>query len=187
MSRLSDVQFKALRNLLGTRSVSRSLVNLQNATATFDSTTEPDGIIRFDIDGASFTAADVTDKVLVTLAALQNPITGRDGYYSQPVNTTVYYLWVKNAAGTDYVIQGTYAGQVISRFGRDGLGDGAIPDIVVEGYCPLAVFKVVNGATAVFIPATTNWNAATVTSSACPIAVLPSGAASTLTFVAGGA
>jgi hypothetical protein len=186
MSKLSDVQYKALRNLLGTRCVSRALVNLQDATATFDSVSEPDGIIRYDIDGVALTVADVTDKVLATLAALQNPVTGRDTYYSQPINTTVYYLWVLSSAGTSYVIQGTYAGQVISRAGRDGLGDGAIPDIALEGYCPVAVFKVVNGATAVWVPATTNWNATNVDAYATPLAVLPS-STTYLTNVIGGA
>jgi hypothetical protein len=187
MSKLSDVQFKALRNLIGTKCDSLAVVNLQNGTATFDSVSEPDGLIVYTIDGAKRTIADVTNKALATLAGLQNPITGRDGYYSQPISTTVYYVWCVNAAGTSYVIQGTYAGQVISRAGRDGLGDGSIPDIVLEGYAPIAVFKVVNGTNAVFIPATTFWDATGVTSSACPVSMLPSGAASTLTFTAGGA
>jgi hypothetical protein len=188
MSKLGDVNFKALRNLIGTRFHSRSLVNCQNGTATYDTVTEPDAIMRFDIDGAQFTNADVTNKALVTLAGLQNPITGRDTYYSQPVSTTVYYVLCVSAAGTFYAIQGTYSGQVISRpDGRNQLGDGSIPDIVLEGYAPFAVIKVVNGVTAVWIPGTTNWDATNVTSSACPISVLPAGAASTLTFVAGGA
>lgn len=185
--KLGEINFKALRSLLGTRAVSRTLVNCQDGTATYDGVTEPDAIMRFDIDGAQFTAADVTNKALVALAGLQNPITGRDTFYSQPINTTVYYVLCISAAGTFYAVQGTYAGQVIARNGRDGVGDGAIPDIVLDGYAPFAVIKVVNGATAVFTPATTFWNATNVTSSACPISVLPSGAASTLTFVAGGA
>lgn len=188
MSKLGDLNFKALRNLMGTRAVSRTLVNCQNGTATYDGVTEPDAIMRFDIDGAQFTNADVTNKALATLAALQNPITGRDTYYSIPVSQTVYFTLCVSAAGTFYAIQGTYAGQVISRpDGRNQIGDGSIPDIVLEGYAPFAVIKVVNGVTAVFIPATTNWDATNVTSSAAPISVLPSGAASTLSFVAGGA
>ncbi len=187
MSTLADVSNKALRNMLGTRAISRTLVNCQNGTATYDGVSEPDAIMRFDIDGAQFTAADVTNKALATLAALQNPITGQDTYYQQPKNTTVFYVLCVSAAGTFYAIQGTYSGQVIARAGRNGLGDGSIPDIVLEGYAPFAVIKVVNGNTAVFIPATTNWDATNVVASAVPVSVLPAGAASTLTFVAGGA
>jgi hypothetical protein len=188
MARLQDVQSRALRELLGTFCKSRSLVNLQNATATFDSITEPDSQINVSIAGGSFSFADVTDKALATLAALQNPVTGNDGYYDQPKSTTVYYLWVKNAAGTDYVIQGTYAGQVLGYgFPRGPKGDGSIPDIAVpDTYVPIAVFKVVNGTTAVWVPGTTNWNAAGVTASAAPVTILTSDP-SKLTFVAGGA
>ncbi len=186
---LADISNRALRELIGTNCRSRSLVNLQNATATFDSVTEPDGIIVGSIGGFAIAPADVTNKALATLAALQNPVTGQDGYYSQPVSTTVYYLWVMNAAGTSYVIQGTYSGQVISRNGgqQSARGDGSIPFIAVAGtYMPIAVFKVVNGVTAVWIPGTTNWDATNVTSSAAAISVVPASAAD-LTFTAGGA
>ncbi len=187
MSRLSDVSNQAIREMLGTRGISRTLINLQNGTATFDGVTEPDAIMTFMINGQIFTNADLTNKALATLAALQHPVTGRDGYYSQPVSTTVYYLVVVNAAGTFYTIQGTYAGQVIVGNGAPQVGTGEIPDIAVPAtYAPVAVLKVVNGVTAVFIPATTNWDATNVTSSAAPIAVLPRSAAD-LTFVAGGA
>jgi hypothetical protein len=188
MARLQDIQARALRELIGTRITSRSLVNLQNGTATFDSVTEPDGIIVGLIGGGGFSTADVTDKALVTLAALQNPVTGNDGYYDQPKSTTVYYLWVVNAAGTSYVIQGTYAGQVLGYgFPRGPKGDGSIPDVAVpDTYAPVAVFKVVNGTTAVWIPGTTNWNASNVVSSAAPVGALTSDPAK-YTFVAGGA
>jgi len=183
MSKLSDISNANLRELLGNRSISRTLVNLQNSTATFDGVTEPDAIMIVEIDGALYHIADVTNKALATLAALQNPITGQDGYYVQPDLTTVYYVWVVNAAGTSYVIQGTYDGQSFTPF-KSAKGDGSIPDIAVKGtYAPIAVFKVVtNGGT--FTPGTTNWNATGVTSSAAAVSVLGAGA---LTFIAGGA
>ena len=186
---LADVGNRAIREMLGTNCVSRSLVNLQNGTATFDSVTEPDAIIRGNVGGAAMTMADVTNKVLATLDALQTPNTGQAGYYAQPISTTVYYLWVANYAGTSYVIQGTYSGQVIPRNGGQNStrGDGSIPFIAVpDTYFPIAVFKVVNGVTAVFTPTSTFWDATNVTSSAAPVSVLPSSAAA-LTFVAGGA
>jgi hypothetical protein len=187
MPTLSDISQRALRELIGNRAVSRTLVNLQNGTATFDGVTEPDAIMRYDINGVQCTTADVTNKALATLAALQNPVTGYDGYIAQPVSTTVYYLAVVNAAGTMYVIQGTYAGQILGPgLPKGPRGTGGIPDIAVPAtYAPFAIFKVVNGVTAAFTPATTFWDATNVTSSAVPVSVLPAGVPSG--FVAGGA
>ena len=184
---LADVQHAVIRELLGTRTLSESTVNLQDATATFDSVTEPDAKIMTVIDGFIKGHADVTNEALVTLAALQNPVTGYDGYYVQPADTTVYYLWVKNAAGTDYVIQGTYADQVLGGGLAVGpRGDGSIPRVAVPAtYAPIAVFKVVTTAVT-FTPATTNWNAAGVVAYAAPVSVLPAAVAS-LTFTEGGA
>jgi hypothetical protein len=188
MPNLGDIQARALRELLGTRSDGTATINLQNSTATYDLVGEPDGLILFQVAGGSYTLATGADKVLATLAALQEPITGYNGYYSQPINTTVYYTACINKGGTIYVIQGTYATQVLG--GSKALGPrgtGLIPDIVVpDTYAPFAVFKVVNGANAVFIPATTNWNATSVVASSAPVAVLPK-QASDLTFTAGGA
>lgn len=183
---LADVSNQAIREMLGTRCLSCSTVNLQNGTATFDSVTEPDARINYTIDGASYTIADRTNEALVTLAALQNPVTHLDGYYVQPANKTVYYLWVVDAAGNDYVIQGTYADQVLAS-DRGPRGDGSIPFIAVPAtYAPVAVFKVVTGS-ATFTPATTFWDAANITSAgASPVNVLPASAAS-LTFTEGGA
>jgi hypothetical protein len=188
MARLQDIQYRTLRELIGTRILSRSLVNLQNSTATFDSVTEPDAIIVGLAGGGAFTTADVTNKVLATLPALQNPVTGSDVYYDQPKSTTVYYLWVVNAAGTSYVIQGTYANQVLGYgFPRGPKGDGSIPDIAVpDTYAPVAVFKVVNGTNAVWVPGTTNWDAVGVVSSAAPVGILTADVTK-YTFVAGGA
>lgn len=185
MAKIQDLQHRALRELIGTHCKSRSLVNLQDGTATFDSVTEPDAIIQYCIGGATLTKADVTNQAVTALAALQNPVTGYDTFYSQPINTTVYYVWVVDAAGNSYVIQGTYAGQVLGAgLQRGPRGDGSIPDIAVpDTYCPIAVFKVVNGATAVFVPGTTFWNATNVVAYAAPVTVL--GAVAPLAFVEG--
>jgi hypothetical protein len=188
MSNLGDLQSRALRELVGTHSIGVATVNLQNGTATFDSVCEADAQVISVIGGFPKAVANRTDEALVTLAALQSPITGYETYYDQPVSTTVYYVWVVNAAGTDYVIQGTYEGQALGPYiGPKGqLGDGLIPNIVVaDTYAPIAVFRVVNGATAVFTPATTFWDATSVVSSAAPVNVLPE-SVSDLTFTAGG-
>jgi hypothetical protein len=189
MTTLADLQSRALRELVGTRTLSRTLVNLQNATATFDGVSEPDAIMRYDIGGVQCTTADVTNKALATLAALQNPVTGYDGYIDQPVSTTVYYVACVNAAGTVYVIQGTYDGQVLGGSLAIGpRGDGSIPQIAVpDTYAPFAVFKVVNGTNAVFTPGTTNWDATGVDAYAVPVSVLPASIPADALFVAGGA
>lgn len=188
MAKLSDLQHRALRELLGTYCVGTATINLQNATATYDVVAEPDGLLLLSINGFAKAVATGADKALATLAALQEPVTGYTTYIDQPKNTTVYYVCCVNAAGTFYVIQGTYAGQVLGGSKAIGpRGDGGIPDIAVpDTYAPIAVFKVVNGNTAVWVPGTTNWDASGVTSSAAPVFRLP-GSASALTFTAGGA
>lgn len=191
MATLNDIANRALRELMGNRCNSKAVVNLQNGTATFDSVTEPDAIINGCIAGEAVTVADVTDKVLAALPALQNPVTGQDGYYSQPINTTVYYLWVAIKAGTSYVIQGVYEGQTITDASGKSRVVGAleaarVPDIAVPSlYMPIAAFKVVNGANAVFIPATTFWNATSCLSYASPVNVLGKAVAD-MTWTAGG-
>jgi len=191
MTFLADVSRADLRELLGCRTMGNSLINCQNSTATFDIVSSPSTTIYYCINGASYKLSDFTNKVLATLDALQTPVTGQAGYYQQPVSTTVFYLVVVNAAGTVYTIQGTYSGQIISRNGglNVTVGDGSIPDIAVKGtYAPVGVIKVVNGTNAVWIPATTNWDATGVTSSACAINILPAlKDGSDLTFIAGGA
>jgi hypothetical protein len=188
MASLKDLQSRALRELVGTRSMGTASINLQDGTATYDVVGEPDGLVLLSIAGAAKTVATGADKALATVAALQNPITGYDAYYDQPINTTVYYVCCCNAAGDFKVIQGTYEDQVLGgSLARGPRGTGDIPDIVVpDTYAPIAVFKVVNGATAVFVPGTTNWNATNVVAYAAPVCVLPKSAAD-LTFTEGGA
>lgn len=193
-SSLRDVSNAAIRELLGTRSHSLSIVNLQNGTATFDTTiTGTAANMVYSIDGQQFAVAVLSNKALATLAALQTPNTGQAGYYTQPIGSTVYYLAVINAAGTVYVIQGKYSGQVItdaSGKSRTVSADEAaqLPFVPVAGtYAPFAAFKVAITVTTPFIPATTFWDATGVLAYATPISVIPSAAVADLTWTAGGA
>lgn len=167
MPKLSDVSNKALREILGTYSAGAVAVPAINAgsAATFKTTQSPAASLSVVINGQPKLLADASAKALATLAALQNPITGQDGYYVQPVSTTVYYLIVVNYALTWYTIQGTYSGQVISRpYGLNGLGDGSMPDIAVaETYAPVGAIKIVTDSTHTFTPATTALDAAGIT------------------------
>lgn len=165
MSKLSDISNANLRELLGCYS-SGTCVPAMNAggAATIKTTQSPAASFFTVINGQPKLLANLSAQALTALAALQNPITGQDGFYVQPVLTTVYYLFVANAAGTVYTIQGTYDGQVIARAGRNGLGTGEMPDIAVkETYAPIGAMKVVLASTATFTPATTALDAANVT------------------------
>jgi hypothetical protein len=188
MPNLGDLSNRAVRELIGTRCIGSAVINLQNGTATYDLVAEPDGLLLLSIGGAVTTLATGAGKVLATLAALQEPITGYGSYYEQPVSTTVYYVACINAAGTLYCIQGTYEDQVLYGHLKNGpRGTGLIPDIAVpDTYAPFAVFKIVNGATGVWIPTTTNWDATAVDAYSAPVSVLPK-QASDLTFTIGGA
>jgi len=173
--KLSDVSNKALRELLGNRLYKKSALVATGAAATFAVTSAPAGGLVYSIDGVVGAAkADVTVEPLVTLAALQFPITGTNGFYTLPAGATCYFTIVLNAAGTYYAIQSTYAGQVFTPF-RQQLGSGDVADIVVPSlYVPVGIIKVVN-LTNPFIPATTLWNAAGVTTTTVDVAgVLPS-------------
>jgi hypothetical protein len=188
MASLSDISNRALRELLGTRSSGVATINLQNGTATFDVVAEPDGLMLCTVGGAAIAYATTANVALAAVAALQNPITGYDGYYTQPAGKTVYYVACVNAAAAVKVVQGTYADQVLGGDKAIGpRGTGLIPDIVVpDSYAPIAVFKVVTAA-GTFIPATTFWDSANLTSAgSAPVNVLPK-QASDLTFTEGGA
>jgi hypothetical protein len=106
--------------------------------------------------------ANLSNVAFAALAALQNPITGQDGFYVQPASTTVYYLFALNLAGTFYTIQGNYTGRSIPRpGGRNGLGVSEIPDIAVPyTYAPFGAMRIITG-TSAFTLGTTNTNATT--------------------------
>lgn len=93
---------------------------------------------------------------------------GLAGFYTQPANTTVYYVLCANAAGTVRVVQGTYSGQQLSTQGLTVVGDGAVPD-VPDTFVAFAVMKVTT-AGSVFTPAVT---ALTGIATFLDVAVLP--------------
>lgn len=74
----------------------------------------------------------------------------------QEANTTKYYLLTLNAAGTAVITQGTST---------------ALPE-VPSGACPVGYLKIVTGA-ATFTPATTNHDAANVTTTYVNLSQMP--------------
>lgn len=173
MSKLNDVSNAALRDLLGTFSFGKHTLAATAGAATYTTTQSPAASAGIVIDGKPSLFANLAAKVVATLAALQQPITGLNGYYVQPAGTTVYYVVVTDGTNT-YVIQGTYAGQVFTPF-RQQLGTGDVPDVAVKStYAVLGIIKVVTAGAATFTPATTFWDAASVTSTAFDYHRLPS-------------
>lgn len=164
MSKLSDLSNGHLRELLGCYSQGTCVPAINaGSAATIKTTQLPAASFCVTINGQPKLLANLSAQALTALAALQNPITGQDGFYVQPVLTTAYYLFVANAAGTVYTIQGTYSGQAFTAF-KSALGDGSMPDIAVkETYAPIGAMKVVLANAATFTPGTTALDASDVT------------------------
>lgn len=173
MAKLSDISNRAIRELFSCRMVPSAgtmvLAKGNGSAAKIDSTNGCDLVIA----GRSYALAALNEVVVTALAALQNPVTGQDTFYVQPVSQTVYYTIVANSGGTVYCIQGTYSGQTFTPF-KNKLGDGSIPDVAVaDTYCVLGYVKVVTDATHTFTPATTAFDAAGITSTFYDAVALP--------------
>lgn len=132
-------------------------------------------------DGALTTLTAQTNTALTALAAADLPAafaqylqpSGLTGFYTQPANTTVFYVIGVTAGGAWRVVQGTFTGQNIG--GSQGIsaaGVSMIPDVPTEGFTPVSIARVVTGATT-FVPGTTALNAANVTTTFRDVSVLP--------------
>lgn len=174
MSKYSDISNRAIKEQFAAYSVGLAVPAINaGSAATLKTTQSPAASLLTVINGVPKLKADLSAQVITALAALQNPITGQDTFYVQPVSTTVYYVIVVNGSGTVYVIQGTYSGQTFTAF-KNALGTGAIPDIAVPNlYAPIGAFKVVTDSTHTFTPATTALDAAGVTVTYCSLNRLP--------------
>lgn len=171
MGKLTDIQTRALREMLGTRNLSTAGLGVANGTS---SKVDSANAIATIINGAFCAASALNEYVLTAKAALQNPITHQDTFYVQPVSTTVYYVFVIDAADNVYTIQGTYSGQVLAS-DRGPRGDGSIPRVAVpDTYAVLGAVKVETDSTHTFTPATTGFDAAGITDTWYDWAVLPS-------------
>lgn len=167
MPTLSDVQNRAIRNMLGTRSKTKATLAINAGSAATIKTT---GTNTYSINGLDYSYAALSAQALSADATQQALITGQSGFYVQPISTTVYYVVGINAAGTVKTFQGTYTGQTFTNF-VNTLGDSSIPDIG-DSYCPIGYIKVVTGS-ATFTPATTALDAANITFTFQDVSVLP--------------
>jgi hypothetical protein len=118
--------------------------------------------INYTIDGIYRQLAAQTNTAFAPLVAADLPAisanytqpSGLPGFYTQPANTTVYYVLCVNAAGAVRVVQGTVLGAILpAQFGIEARGDGKVPPIP-DGVAPFAVIRVVSGGS-VFTPGTT--------------------------------
>lgn len=152
--KLSQLPFGPTR-AMGNRAAGSGLAVI-GATATAFTTTVA---IPFLLDGAFFSLAAQTNTALAALVDADLPTTstpylqpsGLAGFYTQPANTTVFYVIGVNAAGTVKVVQGTFVNQAIP--GGQAVGDGNAPD-VPDGFIPFALLKVISGGST-FVPGTT--------------------------------
>lgn len=157
MSKLSHLPTAATR-LLGNCIQGRAATVIGATAAAITSTVAVVSVI----DGVTRAVAAFTNQALTALLASDLAIglanwlqpSGLVGFYTQPANTTVYYVVVVNAAGSIRIVQGTYSGQpLVNPFGYTVVGDGSVPDIP-DGVVPLAILKLASGGS-VFIPGTT--------------------------------
>lgn len=162
MAGLKDIKRAAVREIGSAYSIGLSVLDT-DAAATYSTVQSPAGSLISVINGVPRLVTDVTNKALATLAALQQPITHSDGYYTLPAAKTCYFLVVVDASANWYAIQGTYSGQVLyDAGGRPFYGDGSIPQVCVpDTYAVVGAIKVVNDATHTFVPGTTVFNNST--------------------------
>jgi len=151
--------------LLANMALGNAAVALGTDTAKLDSSAIPishGGVITtlaaMNEVALSALAGSDLPTVSVNGASVTNPWVqprGIAGFYTQPANTTAYYVIGAIAAGTVKVVQGTYDGQDLTNAsGYVGKGKSAIPD-VPDGFTPFCVIKIVN-ASSTFVPATTS-------------------------------
>lgn len=176
MSSLKQVSSQPVRHLLGNRCNSRPILAIGTSKAAINTS----AAAECTIDGIIYNLGAQTSTALVATAASHLPTSeagylqpsGRTGFYTQPASTTVYYVVTINAASTVTVVQGTYDGQPIANGAGYAEGDGNVPPLPA-GVAPFGMIKVVTGATT-FVPATTEFDAANVTSTFYTLSCLPS-------------
>lgn len=167
MSALKDIQNALLRKALGNFCLSKITLEINAGSAA---TVKSTGAILFAIDGVVYTHAALANQAITVTHDFQgNLVANGVAKYTQPVETTVYYLLSLNAAGTLAVSQGTYLGQALAFGSASGsdlakilTGTGAIP-AEPDGYTAIGLMKVELANAATFNPATTALDAADVT------------------------
>lgn len=160
MSKLNDLP-SAMARLVGNMCLTKANAVIGATASAFTTgnaiTTMIDGILR---TLAAQTNTALSALVPASFVDAASPLAvnylqpaGIAGFYTQPANTTAYYVLCVNAAGTIRVVQGTYVGQPIVSMGLSTVGDGNVPDIP-DTWVAFAILKVVTAGSA-FVPGTT--------------------------------
>lgn len=173
MSNLSDVHATAVRNVAGSQCNSKITLAINAASAA---TVKSTGATVYSIGGVYYTvAAMAAQAITITHRSNGAAVTTSDPAYVQPAETTVIYVLAYNSSGTLAVVQGSYAGQVITFADDKSLrltGTGGVPTLPA-GYVPVGAIKVVTAAATTFTPATTALDAAGVTATYYDLKLLP--------------
>lgn len=170
MSKANQLTSMPLR-LIANQCLGKMGATIANTTASkVDALTA----VNVTIGGVMSAVAAQDELVMTALAASDLPTaltnwvqpTGRTGFYTQPANTTVYYVFGWNGTAMK-VVQGSFDPAAAQNTTLDpmqvgplggmltpyALGKSVIPD-VPDGFTPCFVMKVVTGGAA-FVPGTT--------------------------------
>ena len=166
----SPMDFQLRQLLTSSIGFASPLLAIGTAPAGFNTT----NAIGYMIEGTKpVPVAALVSQLPVAEPTLQPYFSNSQAFYTQPANTTVYYLLVVNAAGALRVIQGTFAGQLF--FGSWGAlkGTGDVPNLDSLLWATYGLIKVVTGAATTYTPGVTAYNAALVTTTFINCAVAP--------------
>lgn len=176
MPKTSDVTNKAVRELIATRCFAKGVLAINAGGAATIKTTNA---LNYSVDGVAYAKAALAAQALAlpnaAAQAVQAAITGRESYYVQPAQSTVYYVVALDASGNVATFQGTYDGQALlmPNTNMPVTAKGGVPDIDTSVWCPIGMIKIALGATT-FTPATTLLDAANVTATYYDLTMLPS-------------
>lgn len=160
MSILNEFTSTQLRQALGNRVLTLPVLAINAAAAATIKTTNA---VVFSLDGQTYTRAALAAVALAVNTTLQQKTTYQQGFYVQPVSTTVYYTVVlSTSSGTVNVIQGTYLNQPFQGAGAN-LGTGEIPDPDDYAFVAIGGIKIVTNSATTFTPGTTALDAAGLT------------------------
>lgn len=173
MSSVRDITFSAIVNALLNSCENKPGLAINAASAaTIKTTSAP----LYTISGAYYNPSALSAQ---SFAPTHNPFgeaisAATTAAYVQPAGTTVIYLVALNAAGQVAIVQGSYAGQVLSYTAdksKNVLCGGGVP-VEPAGYTTIGAVKVVAGS-ASFTPGTTALDAAGLTVTYFDINILP--------------
>lgn len=175
MSSLLGTPAVELQKALGNRNLTFAVLAINLAGAATVKTTSA---YTYMVDGVLKTkAALAAQSIAVTHTAMGVPVAVAAAYV-QPVSTTVYYVLALDAAGAVYVVQGTFAGQVVPAvplYHQTFNGVGGVPQVnqLPVNVTPVGIIKIATNASTTFTPATTLLDAAGITATYFDVSVLP--------------